>query len=352
MKTKFSLSLLATVLFAGVFGTIFSTALGVSPVYGITGVMALSAIPTGATGSLMAGISVEMWVEQIIGNLFKDNSFLNKCFDESANVLGGAIVHIPQAGALPNVVKNRSVYPAVSIQRTDNDANYVLEVYTTDPTHIPLASTLEISYDKMNSVLAEHIAVINEVVADDILFKWAPTVAGNVLRTTGAAVSTALAPTATGTRLKFLKDDLRRAQAAMNKAKIAKEDRYALMPTDILSQLMEDPDLIKRDYGNEVDIVNGVVLKLYGFNIMERSDTTVYSTAALPKAPGALGATTDNLAVICWQKNAVAKALGTVDFFENIKDALYHGDVYSVLLKAGARQRRLNGAGVIAIVQA
>jgi hypothetical protein len=352
MKTKFSLSLIATVLFAGVFGTIFSTALGVTPAYGVVGIIAVSAIPTGATGNLMAGVSVEMWIAQIMGNLFKGNDFLNKCFEESSNVLGGSVVHIAQAGAVPNVVKNRSVYPAVTVQRTDADATYVLEVYTTDPTHIPLASTLEISYDKMDSVLVEHVSAINESVADDILFKWAPTVGVNILRTSGVPSGTALAPTATGTRLQFVKADLRRAQALMNKQKIAKVDRFALFPTDLYSQLMEDPDLIRRDVGKELNLADGVIFQLYGFNLMERSDTTIYSTAAAPKAPGALGATTDNLAVICWQKNCVAKAIGTVDFFENLKDALYYGDVYSVLVKAGGRQRRLNGAGVIAIVQA
>ena len=75
------------------------------------------------------------------------------------------------------------------------------------------------------------------------------------------------------------------------------------------------------------------------------------SSTPVPKAVGAATAATDNQAVICWQKNAVAKAKGSVKFFENKNDALYYGDVYSAECKLGGRKRRSTGAGVIEIVQ-
>jgi|ERR1019366_5563719 hypothetical protein len=302
---------------------------------------------------VLNAIQQEFWVNYIIGNLFKDNSFLMKCFDESDSVLAGSVVHIPQAGAKPTVVKNRSSFPATMVKRTDTDITYPLDVYSTDPTLITNAEEKEISYNKIDSVLGEHVSSLNESFSDDLLFKWAPTLAGNIINTTGDSVATALAPSATGNRNKFTKEDLKAAQRLMNKQNIAKEDRYALCPTDLYAQLMEDKELIRRDgvMGGEIDLKEGIVLRLFGFALMERSDTTVYDVTNAPKAPAASGTTTDNMAVICWQKNAVAKAMGSAKFFESIGLAENYGDTYSAEIKLGGRSRRANGAGVVAIVQ-
>jgi hypothetical protein len=362
-RSKAILSFLYSVIAAFVIGGIVSAKFG-TPVLSasaglFTGGVVFGVInhfvPMNAGGGtiLTMAIQQEIWVDYIIGNLFKDNSFLTKCYDESDNVLAGSVVHIPQAGAKPTVVKNRSSFPATVVQRTDTDITYTLDVYSTDPTLITNAESKEISYDKIDSVLGEHVTSLEDTYADDMLYKWAPTVAGQITPTTGALVATSLAPSATGTRKKFLKEDLKKAQTIMNKQKISKQDRYALFPTDLLQELMEDADLMKRDgvNGNELDIKNGVIMKLYGFNIMERSDTTIYSVANAPKAPGAAAAVTDNQAVICWQKNCVAKAKGSATFFENTGDATYYGDVYSAEVKLGGRKRRTGGEGVVAIVQ-
>lgn len=358
-RSKAILGFLFSVLSAFVIGAVVSLFFELSAVVVVGGVFGAGVVYgvvshyLPKTNITCMAIQQEFWVNYIIENLFKDNSFLSKCHDESDYVLSGSVVHIPQAGAKPTVVKNRSTLPATVVQRTDTDITYALDVYTTDPTLITNAEQKEISYEKIGSVLGEHVESLVETYADDVLYKWAPTASAQITPTTGAVVATAMAPGATGTRKKFLKEDLKKAQTIMNKNNIPKNDRYALFPTDMLAQLMEDADLVKRDgaNGNEVDLKNGVVSRLYGFNIMERSDTTVYDVANAPKAPGAATAATDNLAVICWQKHAVAKALGTTDFFENKQDATHYGDIYSALVKLGGRKRRSNGEGVVAIVQ-
>jgi len=160
-------------------------------------------------------------------------------------------------------------------------------------------------------------------------------------------------PSATGNRFAFVKGDLKAAGSLMNKAKISKKDRYALFDSEMISQLQDDPDLIKRDgvNGGELNLKEGFLMKLYGFNIMERAEVLRFTNAATPVVvdPGAAGAATHNAGVLCWQKNAVEKAMGEVKFFENVDDATYQGDVYSALLRVGGRIRR--AAGVVAIVQ-
>ncbi|MDJ1494164.1 phage capsid protein [Cytophagaceae bacterium DM2B3-1] len=310
-------------------------------------------------------IQKELWVNYIMGNLFKENPHLNPiaCTRVDENVLAGKIVHIPQAGSKPNVVRNRGVFPAVAVRRSDGDIVYVIDEYSTDPTVIPNADTIELSYDKLDSVLSEHLDVIAELIGDDIIFNWLSAFAAgqgsqavsaaNVIRIQNAATTAATAPSATGNRQKFSYNDIRRAQTFLNKQNIAKKDRFMLLPSELMSQLQDDADLIKRDFAKELDIENGIITKLFGFNLMERSSTAVYDNAGTPvvKAVGAAAAATDNEAAVFWQKAAVEAALGEVTMFEQLNDPTQYGDVYSALVRMGGRKRRSTAYGVGALVQ-
>lgn len=297
-------------------------------------------------------IEVEIWRNDIVEALYKSNIFLNKRFVADEYVLQGKVVHIPQAGAASGVVKNRTSLPATVTKRTDTDITYALDEFTTNPILIPNIDTLQLSYDKRQSVMQNDIAGLVELVADWTLRSWAVSAAGSILRTTGAAV-TATAPSGTGNRKKFVKEDLKRAAVALNKQNIPKEGRIALFPSDLLGYLQDDADLIKRDVGAELDMKNGVIMRLYGFDIMERSSTVLYTNAGTPvaKDPDAAGATTDNQSVLCWHPMSVEGALGMVDTFERLNDPQYYGDVYSFLLMYGGRIRRNDNKGVISIVE-
>ncbi len=311
----------------------------------------LGFMPTEAKGAFMA-VQKENWVNYIIENLFKDNSFLQNCVREDDSVLNGTVVHIPNAGAKPNVRKNRTTLPGVVTQRADQDVNYPLDWYTTDPRVITNAEDAEVSYDKIGSVIGEDVSTLDETIADDIIYKWAPTTAAQIIRTSGSLVATALATGATGTRRAFMLADIRKAKVNMNKAGIPKKDRYMLIDEDMASQLMEDPAM-ERYTQQLMDLKEGTITRLEGFTIYTRASVLSYDNTStpVPKDIYTLAATSDNLAAICWQKQAVALAMGKVDFFENKQDALYYGDVYSSGVRAGGRKRRYDNHGVVAIVQ-
>lgn len=317
-------------------------------------------LPNEVKSALPMAIQVEIWQNDIIGNLYKSNPFLQYAFNGDQFVLAGKVVHIPTAGAKPTVVKNRSSFPASVTTRTDVDVVYVLNEYTTDPIRIPDADTVELSYDKRASVTGEHFDALSELAGDWMLRDWFSSlnaaqdaqVTGHIIRTTGGAVAAHL-PSATGNRKKLLKDDLKAAMTYMNAQNISKENRYALLDSEMYSQLMDDADLIKRDgtFGGEANLKEGVIMKLYGFNIMERSQVLRFTNAATPVVvdPGAAGNAAHNAGVLCWQQNAVERALGDVKFFEDMGNPTFFGDIYSGLLRAGGRIRRT--AGVVAIVQ-
>lgn len=284
--------------------------------------------------------------------LFADNQFLQKAFNADEYVLAGKVVHIPNAGAPTGAVINRSALPAAVTQRTDLDVTYAMDEITTNPVLIPNIDTIQLSYDKVSSVIYQDMSALIQLAADWMLYRWAPAGAANIIRTSGAA-RPGEATGATGNRAKFTKADLMKAQKAMNKANLPKMGRVALLPSEFIADLMEDPDLLKRDTSAELDLKNGIVLRLYGFEIMERSLVLTYTNAATPvvKSPGAAGAATDNAAGLFFHPTSVERALGTIDTFERLNDPTYYGDIYSFLIMSGGRIRRADALGVIAVVE-
>jgi hypothetical protein len=352
-KLKFLLFNLFAALMIGV---AIGNAFAISPVLPSAGIFCAGLVlktPEGAPA--MMAIQKEIWADYLLKKYWKVNQFIQHAFNADSFVFNGKVVHIPVEGSAPATEKNRSVLPATIAKRTDTELTYNIAEFTTDPVLIPNADKYELSYDKMDSVFGDHSSALMEIAAEWMLYDWlthtggATTTAAQV-RTTGAAVAAHLS-TATGNRKKFLKEDLKAARTVMNKSNIPKEDRFALVDSDMLDQLHDDADLMKRDNAQELDLKNGVIDRLYGFSIMERSEVSRFDNAATPvaKDPDAAEAVDDNAAVVCWQKNSVERALGTVEMFENLGRAEYYGDVLSALLRSGGRLRR--SKGVVTIIQ-
>lgn len=296
-------------------------------------------------------IQQEIWVKYIVDRLWKDNSFLQQAFNDDQYVLAGKVVHIPQPGSKPSVVKNRSSFPGSVVRRTDTDITYNLNEFTTDPTHIQDADKVELSYDKIASVFGDHAGQLVETVADDMIISWLTGIS-KIVRTSGADADAKVSGQ-TGQRKVFVHGDLKKAQLVLNLDSIPAMDRYALLEANMADELFDSLSNTQyRDFSQYADAANGVIGKLYGFNIMTRASVAMASSADAINALGASVAATDNVTSFCWQKSAVARALGEKKFFENPNRAEYYGDIYSALLRSGGRRRRANGEGIVAIMQA
>ncbi|MGJ1327630.1 MULTISPECIES: hypothetical protein [Sphingobacterium] len=300
-----------------------------------------------------ADVNVEVWANYLIQRFWKDNAFLKNVYNDNQYVLAGKVVHIPQIGNKPQVVKNRSVYPAVAVQRADTDITYALDVYTSDPVHIEDADKYELSYDKINTVFGDTAGALNEDIADDLIIKWLTGLTGKALLPTTGASADATAPDATGKVKLLVGDDVRTAMTRMNVDNVPKNDRFIMPSANMLDHLIRSlSDTQYRDFSSYLDAKNGVIGKLYGFTFLDRSATAVADIAGAVKPIGAIAEATDKEVTLCWQKDALAAALGEVKFFDNVNDPQYYGDVYSGLQRAGGRRRRSDNKGVIEIYQA
>lgn len=302
-------------------------------------------------GAFMA-IQKEIWINDLVTNLFKANPHLNYAMNADQFVLAGKVVHIPNAGSKPAVKRNRTNLPASVTIREDVDITFELDEYTTDPILIPNAEQYELSYDKRASVTSEQSSALNELAGDWFFYYWAPTVATSFVRTSGANVT---AHIGTGNRKAVTVADIKACKLKMDKQGVASDGRYAQLDADMYDQLSGDLTATQyRDFSSSLNQAEGVVGKLFGFTFLDaRSTVLMYTADATPvvKDPETAAVSTYNSAGLFWQKDCVIRALGTQEFFENEKDATYYGSIYSALLRLGGRKKRNDGKGVIALIQ-
>lgn len=315
--------------------------------------MAMLPSPKKQSGIAVNGISIEIWVNYIIERLYKDNTFLGFAWNDDDKI-NGKIVHIPNPGSGPNISKNRTAFPATASRRTDTDITYQIDEYTTDPTHIENAEMIELSYSKIDSVLGDHMGYLAQRVGDEVILKWLDESVSTPkkLYTSGGAAA-ATAPSATGNRKLHVADDVRAIALQMNIWNLPQTDRYYMPSANMYDQLLSDLSKTQyRDFSIAADPKSGIIGKLYGLNILDRSATAVVDNTNALKAYGAVAAAGDSEAGIAWQKNCVSRAVGQTDFFEDIKNPLYYGNIYSALVRMGARRRRGDDVGVIEMIQA
>ncbi len=345
---------ISALLFTALAAVFISPMLGVNPIVLFVAFSFLASFTKTSAEGILHGVVVENWVKYIIMRFWKDNQFLLFAFNDDQYVINGKIVHIPQPGSLPEVVKNRSSLPATVSKRTDTDITYVIDEYTTSPTLIPNADQYELSYNKMDSVLGDHMSAISQAVADQMLYLWASSANVTILKTTGGTAAKVTAPLTgqTGNRYAFTYNDLQAANLAFNKANVPTDGRYALLDSNHYDQLLTSlSEGQYRDFSRYMDAEKGIVGKLFSINVIQRS--TVVTTAAddsINAVGSALGVT-DNIASIVWHKDSVTRAIGDRQLFQRPNDPQYYGDVYSLLLRAGGRVRRANAEGIVVITQ-
>ncbi len=312
-------------------------------------------------------IPQEFWSSYIVEKLRRTNPHIALCFDESKYVQGGSIVYLPQAGAKPSVVKNRAFGAATAVQRGDTAVMYALDVFTTDPTAITTSEAMEISYEKTDSVLADHTDTLAEAIGDELIYNWVrgvkPAVGGGTtveFIPTGRRIPTSGASTAvnaedgqTGTRKATTYKEVQAMQAKFNKDNVAKDGRYAMMESYMYQEFIDSLSANQMAaFQESADLANGIIGKFASFTFLERTSVLAIQANGTFRLPGeALGAT-DNLASIFWQKNSVTKALGDTKLFQDMDNPLYYGDIHSGLVKMGGRCRREDWKGIGLIVQA
>jgi hypothetical protein len=293
----------------------------------------------------------EIWVNDITQKLYESNAFLQHSTDHSA-FAHGTLVHVPQAGPLPASQKNRVTLPGAIIQRADADLTYPVYSRSTDPVLVPDLEAYQLSYDKRQSVMAHHIDRLLEDTGRDVAYEWAPTLAPRIVKTSGTATATNLPPAATGTRKAVTLADIAALARMFDLDLVPEQERYLMLHPALYYELFNTEALLRVDMMGRATLPSGVITSLFGFNIIVRGLTPLYTGATpAPKQGSDPAAAADSFAGIAWQKSCVARAISTIEVFENQKDATYYGDVLSARIFCGAAKIRSGQTGCAALVQ-
>lgn len=299
----------------------------------------------------------EIWVNQVVETLNQDAAFLPASVDHSAYIAFGT-VHLPQSGVNPTVLLNPTSFPLTIAPRVDADRTYSMDRYALEPTIIDNLDALQVSYDKKNSVIGQQINTLVDRIGTQVAYTWTATGTTNIVYTTGAA-GTSLAPSATGTRKQVALIDIANLAKKLDKDNVPSNGRKLLMNADMFWELFTISDVVRASYnGFKTNaLATGVVAQLFGFDVMVRPTVSVFANSATsPKAVGAAGAATDNLACIAWHPSTVSRALGTINplFDEggngNGKPE-YLGSIFNMEVMLGSAILRADMKGVASLVQ-
>lgn len=297
-------------------------------------------------------LNKEIWQSAIIDNLFADNSFAAKSVDDSA-FIDNKTVHIPNAGAPSGVKTNRDEKPASVKTRTDNDLTYNMDELTTDPIYIPNIDTVQLSYNKRESVISNDRRQLQEAAHLNLLHRWGVGAESNVVLTTGGEIAAHTSDTATGKRKAITRNDVYALMTKFDAADIPQADRYLLLDAYMYAQLLADlTNADKQAFYASANAQKGVLGELAGFQIMKRSRVLRLTTANKVLDWSDTSAATELAAGFAWQKECVSRALGGFKMFSDIDSPTYYGDIYSFLIMTGGACRRYDKAGVALIAEA
>lgn len=298
-------------------------------------------------------IQTEVWVSDIKEVLFDGpNEFLRKATNHDAFVEDSK-VHVPQAGTMPSVKKNRTSLPATISERTDTDLEYTLDEYTTDPILLRNIDKIQVSYDRRASYMRHHMNKLKDRMAKEGIFDWASNLASQQVRTTGSDGVVNGPAGSTGNRKKVALTDINNLSQLMDEQNVPDEGRWLMLPARMYHELFDIAELINRENMGSITVVNGIVAKVLGFNLIKRSTAQVYDNTATPlkNAVNAAVASADNHGAIAWHPDFVSSALGDIKVFDDQDKPEFFGDVMSALVMSKTSKLRTDEVGIAALIQ-
>jgi len=317
-------------------------ALTAALLFAITPALAIGASIVGGTllsfsnnGSvLMAGLQKEIWTDILLEKFYPENSFISEARDMSSLVEFNKI-NLAEVGANPTVLIDNTSYPIAVTSRTDVPKELALKTLDTTSTVVRNVEAMELSYDKMSSVIYGHKQELLKTACKLAAWNWAPSSNATltpVLPTTGKA-------NALGKKsMSFM--DVIALMVKFNDLDIPADGRILVLnPKHEADLIAEDLTMYRSA------MVNGM---LFGFKLFRTSATPVYNVSTGVKAAyAAVAAETDTHSSFAYHKDEVMKAMGTTEMFAKYADPDNKGDVINFQMRYCALPLRATAIAAI-----
>lgn len=281
----------------------------------------------------------QIWTDQVMTGFYPVASFLNYAKDFSS-LAENDTINMADAGFDPDVLINNTTYPIAIKERADTPLSFELDLFETENTLVKNPEAVELSYDKMETVLYGHRMALQNKTSIKAAHAFAPSVDSQftpVLTTTGED---------NGEGFKRLRiEDILKLKRKFDLLNIPVDSRFLVLDP------RHTEDLILYDlksFKDITDFVNGTPKRFAGFNILEfTKNPTFNALTGVKNSLGAVETANDVFSSFAFSSEEVMKADGTVQMYERFNDPELRGTVVGFDKRFIALPIRNKGIGAI-----
>lgn len=302
----------------------------------------------------MADLQREVWSSVLNKNITQGLEKIKMiAVDESSTFLNAKTVHIPNSGDVGGVVRGDVTLPLPVNERTDTDQTYDLTDFKIKPQYIGWAEKFYTQYDKFADITSNMTDNILRDMAIYFMSQWYYKSASQLVATTGTSTQSNWLVTGGGSLKYLLGANVLSAAQILSGQGVSEQNRYLLLDYVMFHHLLSDLSY----NANRLEVQNGLKVTMdpiYGFTVIQMPFVAAVNTSDVIKVPAADGggftyATTDRPIGLAVQKDCLSFAVSPIEVMIKEGDPTYYGDIMSAIAWGGAKYRRSDGKGVVAI---
>ena len=267
----------------------------------------------------MSTLNQQVWTDQLMKHFYPEASFLSYARDFS-QYSKFDMINIADAGFDPEVLVNNTTYPIKIAERKDENLSFELDLFETENTLVRYPTEVEISYNKLESVLYSHRMVLQTTTPKKAAHAFAP----NFDSEYTPVIGTSGDDDGEGQK-RILLTDILKLKRRFDMLDVPADKRYLVLdPRHTEDLIISDLKAFK----DITDFVNGKPKRFAGFNVLEYTKNPVFNANTMVKKSfGEVKASTDTFCSFAFSSDEVMKADGTVKMYSRENDPELRGTV-------------------------
>lgn len=309
----------------------------------------------------MAEIRTTLYSKELQKQIFPDSSFYKKSVAETGVADTSETVEKPVQNRIGKAKEGKPNTLPLSVETsTDTKKTYPTTLIYCQPLLIDSQSELMVNYSKRQTKQEQQAGEMNVRIANYAAYHWAPTLASNILKTTGDARDSNIMGIS-GKRKALNKEVMLRIYNLMLRMNVSGMGGkwYGMLSADAYTDLLAVPEFV--DYqktGNATKLEQGILGQIMGVELFTRT-TDEGHTGLLYKADGktpipAESEVADTLLAgnLFWNDKMVCRAEGVLRTVVNENAPGYlGGTILECFTRFGADIIRDDQKGVIALLE-
>lgn len=287
----------------------------------------------------MSTLNKQIWTGQIMENFYPAVTFLQYARDFNAFVEND-VINLAEAGFTPEVLVNNTTYPIPVKEREDIPLSMELDLFETENTLVRNPEQVELSYDKLESVIYNHRMALQTKTAQKAAHAYAPMEDS----TYTPIVKTSGEDNGEGFKRMDVKNILT-LKRKFDSQNIPLEKRFLVLDP------FHTEDLILYDlkaFKDITDFVNGKPKRFAGFNILENTQNPKYDSTTFKKISfGAISNPNETYCSFAFSADEVMRADGNVGMYDTIRDPKLRATIVGFDKRFIAMPIRNRGIGAI-----